>query len=219
MSKLSESVIMENSKIPGHAVILQHFETRDDRMAEVIRQYGPMKLVQNRKYFIVLCKAIIGQQISTQAAATITCRFFKLFDEQSPHPAAFDTLTERELRSVGLSRQKVAYLKDLSRHFLEKSVRPHRFRFMSNQEVVENLTAIYGIGQWTAEMFLIFSLNRPNVLPIQDLGFQAGVRKIYRMKKNPDAKKLRALGKKWQPLETVATWYAWRIQDETVISY
>jgi DNA-3-methyladenine glycosylase II len=210
---------MKDSKIPGHKEILQHFEARDPRMAEVIREYGPMKLVQNRKYFIVLCKAIIGQQISTQAAATISSRFFKLFDEQPPSPAVCETLPEQELRSVGLSRQKVAYLKDLSRHFLEKSVRPHKFRFMSNQEVVENLTAIYGIGQWTAEMFLIFSLNRPDVLPIQDLGFQAGVRKIYRMKKNPDAKKLRALGKKWQPLETVATWYAWRIQDETIITY
>ncbi|MDA0692482.1 MAG: DNA-3-methyladenine glycosylase 2 family protein [Nitrospinae bacterium] len=188
-------------------------------MAELIREIGPFQLKKNRKYFQVLCKAIISQQISTKAAHSITVRFYGLFDGQSPTPQSVFAMPEPNLRSVGLSRQKAAYLKDLSRHFVEKSIRPHRLPHLSNEDVILSLTGVHGIGRWTAEMFLIFSLNRMDVLPVADLGLQNAVKILYGMKSQPTLKKIRSLGKKWNPLETVATWYAWRKLDENIVAY
>ena len=128
-------------------------------------------------------------------------------------------LSDANLRGVGLSRQKVSYLRDLSRHFYEKLLSPHRLHYMDNEEVIQQLTGVHGIGRWTAEMFLIFSLNRPDILPIGDLGLQLALKKLYRMRQLPTVKRMRALGRKWHPLETVATWYAWRTQDEKIIDY
>ncbi len=206
-------------KIPGRKKILEHFDWRDPVLAEVIRGYGPFRLGKNGNYFLVLCRAIISQQISTKAAASIFRNFNGLFNGRSPNPKRVVGLSDTALRSAGLSRQKVAYLKDLSRKFLDKSIRPHQLSYLSNDEVVSLLTTVYGIGPWTAEMFLIFSLNRLDVLPVGDLGFQAGVKKIYGLRSMPTAKKLRALGNRWSPLETVAVWYAWRTIDENIIAY
>ena len=211
-----------NSKdriIPSRKEILLHFDKNDAVMAQLIRKFGPIKLKRNRNYFIVLCNAIISQQISVAAAAAITIRFNKLFNGHSPAPQAVMKLPEIDLRKVGLSKQKVAYLKDLSFHFHEKILRPHRLHHMDNGEVIRQLTGVHGIGRWTAEMFLIFSLNRPNVLPIGDLGLQLALKKLYRMRQLPTVKRMRALGRKWNPLETVGTWYAWRVQDEKVVTY
>ena len=210
----------DNSKtIPGRKEILLHFDQNDSVMAQVIRRIGPLKLKRNRNYFVVLCKAIVAQQISVAAADTITARFNALFKGDAPTPEQVLKLTESALRGVGLSRQKAAYLKDLSVHFHEKTIRSHRLHYMDNEEVVQQLTAVYGIGRWTAEMFLIFSLNRPDVLPVGDLGLQLGLKKLYRMRKLPTVKRMRSLGGKWHPLETVATWYAWRTQDENIVAY
>ena len=205
--------------IPSRKEILLHFDKNDAVMAQLIRKFGPIKLKRNRNYFIVLCNAIISQQISVAAASAIAIRFNKLFNGHSPAPQAVMKLPEIDLRKVGLSKQKVAYLKDLSFHFHEKILRPHRLHHMGNDEVIRQLTGIHGIGRWTAEMFLIFSLNRPNVLPIGDLGLQLALKKLYRMRQLPTVKRMRALGRKWNPLETVGTWYAWRVQDEKVVTY
>ena len=209
----------EDRIIPSRKKILLHFDKNDAVMAQLIRKFGPIKLKRNRNYFIVLCNAIIGQQISVAAAGAITIRFNKLFNGCSPTPQAVMKLPEIDLRKVGLSKQKVAYLKDLSLHFYEKILRPHRLHHMDNDEVIRQLTEVHGIGRWTAEMFLIFSLNRPNVLPIGDLGLQLALKKLYRMRQIPTIKRMRALGRKWNPLETVGTWYAWRAQDEKIVSY
>ena len=209
----------EDRIIPSRKEILLHFDKNDAVMAQLIRKFGPIKLKRNRNYFIVLCNAIIGQQISVAAASAITTRFNKLFNGYSPTPQAVMKLSEIDLRKVGLSKQKVAYLKDLSFHFHEKILRPHRLHHMDNDEVILQLTGVHGIGRWTAEMFLIFSLNRPNVLPIGDLGLQLALKKLYRMRQLPTVKRMRALGRKWTPLETVGTWYAWRVQDEKVVTY
>ncbi len=188
-------------------------------MAAVIREKGALKLSRNRNYFLVLCKAIIGQQISIKAAESITQRFQILFENKTPTPENITAISVDLLRQSGLSRQKVKYLKDLAARFLDGSIRPHRLPYQSNEEVVETLTAVYGIGRWTAEMFLIFSLSRINVLPMGDLGLKAGIKKIYNMRSLPSTKRMLALGKKWHPMETVATWYAWRIQDAEIITY
>ncbi len=208
-----------SSKLPGRKKILEHFDERDPVMAGIIRQTGPFQLKRNQNYFVVLCKAILAQQISTAAAHAITVRFHALFDNHSPTPERVLKLSDQILREVGLSRQKTAYLKDLSRHFQGRTIRPHRLHYLDNEEVVEQLTAVHGIGRWTAEMFLIFSLNRLDVLPIGDLGLQLALKKIYGMRKLPTPRRMHALGKKWHPMETVATWYAWRTQDEEIIAY
>lgn len=179
-------------------------------MAKVVRRVGPFALKQNKKYFIVLCQAIISQQISTKAAETIARRFHALFDGKSPTPARAVALTEERLRTAGLSRQKSSYIQDLGQKFLDRSIQPRSFRALSNEEIISQLTAVRGVGRWTAEMFLIFSLNRMEVLPVDDLGFRAGLKSIYNMKALPDAKRIRAMAKKWRPYETAAAWYAWR---------
>ena len=205
--------------IPSRKEILLHFDKNDAVMAQLIRKSGPIKLKRNRNYFIVLCNAIIGQQISVAAADAITIRFNKLFNGHSPTPQGVIKLPDIDLRKAGLSKQKVAYLKDLSFHFYEKILRPHRLHHMGNDEVICQLTRVHGIGRWTAEMFLIFSLNRPDVLPVGDLGLQLALKKLYRMRQLPTVKRMRTIGRKWNPLETVGTWYAWRAQDEKVVSY
>jgi DNA-3-methyladenine glycosylase II len=205
--------------IPSRKEILLHFDKNDAVMAQLIRKSGPIKLKRNRNYFIVLCNAIIGQQISVAAADAITIRFNKLFNGHSPTPQGVIKLPDIDLRKAGLSKQKVAYLKDLSFHFYEKILRPHRLHHMGNDEVICQLTKVHGIGRWTAEMFLIFSLNRPDVLPVGDLGLQLALKKLYRMRQLPTVKRMRTIGRKWNPLETVGTWYAWRAQDEKTVSY
>ncbi|MEE9259263.1 MAG: DNA-3-methyladenine glycosylase 2 family protein, partial [Nitrospinaceae bacterium] len=121
---------MQADTIPSYQTILKHFSRRDPVMHKTIRNYGPFKLRRNRNYFVVLCKAIIAQQISNSAAATITRRFNALFDGRSPTPERVSILTETKLRSVGLSRQKTAYIKDLSRQFLDKRIRPHQLTYL-----------------------------------------------------------------------------------------
>ncbi|KMP10818.1 DNA-3-methyladenine glycosylase [Candidatus Nitromaritima sp. SCGC AAA799-A02] len=209
----------KSGKLPDRKEILKHFDRNDPVMAEVIRRVGPFKLKRNKNYFVVLCKAIVAQQISTAAADTITARFQALFDGHAPTPGRVLAFSEGTLRGVGLSRQKAAYLKDLSRQFEEKKVRPHRLHYMDNEEVIRQLTGVHGIGRWTAEMFLIFSLNRLDVLPVGDLGLQLALKKLYGMRKLPTVKRMRTLGRRWHPFETVATWYSWRTQDEKIVAY
>ena len=205
--------------LPSRRRILNHFNENDAEMAAVIKQVGPLQLQRNRNYFIVLCKSIVSQQISTSAAHTIYRRFHDLFQSRSPTPERVLSMSPSALRSVGLSRQKAAYLQDLSRRFLDRSIRPRQLAYLSNEEIILRLTAVHGIGRWTAEMFLIFSLNRLEVLPVGDLGLRAAVQKIYGMKAMPSPKQLRALGKRWHPLETVATWYCWRLLDDKIVNY
>ena len=205
--------------IPSKKIILEHFDENDAVMAEVIRRMGPFKLKRNRNYFQVLCKAIVGQQISIKAAESIFHRFQGLFVNSRPTAEKVESIPEQKLRGVGLSTQKVKYLKDLSAKFLDGSVRPHRMAYQDNEEIIRQLTSVYGVGRWTAEMFLIFSLNRMDVLPVGDLGLRAGVQQLYNMRALPTPVKVRSVGKKWQPYQTVGTWYTWRSMDGGIIQY
>ena len=188
-------------------------------MAGVIRQVGAFKLSRNRNYYLVLCRAIIGQQISTKAAESISNRFVKIFKGSGVTPERVQSLSDNQLREIGLSKQKVRYIKDLSVKFLDGTIRSHRMPYMRNEEIIQQLTGVYGIGTWTAEMFLIFSLNRLDVLPVGDLGLKAGMKQLYNMRTLPTSERVRALGKKWHPFETVGTWYTWRTLDEGIIAY
>ncbi len=188
-------------------------------MARVIKEIGECKLKRNKNYFVVLCKSIVSQQISTKAADTIFDRFKCLFEKKRPRPHLVRNLSLETMQKVGLSRQKISYLKDLGEKFLENRIRPNKLSYLSNEEVIQCLTQVHGIGRWTAEMFLIFSLNRLDVLPVDDLGLKIAVKNIYGLQKNPDAKKLKNIAKPWQPFETLGTWYAWRSLNAQIVNY
>lgn len=219
MPAQTRSARSRNHVIPTARQILKHFDRQDPVLAATIRKIGPLRLRRNRNYFQVLCKAIVSQQISTRVAEVIHGRFQALFEGRTPTPERVAATPEATLRGVGLSRQKVAYLHDLSARFLDQTIRPHQLNYLDNEDIVQRLIAVHGIGRWTAEMFLIFSLNRMDVLPVGDLGLRAAVQALYQLPELPGAKQLRSLGEAWHPLETVATWYAWRTLDEQIINY
>jgi DNA-3-methyladenine glycosylase II len=209
-----------NSK-PDWGPAVRHLRKVDPVLRRVIDRVGPCTLHPRRDYFVVLCKAIFTQQISTAVATVLFGRFRDEFPLRRPTPGrVLEILRDGDCAAVsrrcGLSRQKAAYLADLAGHFADRRVPTRRLARMSDEEVIESLVAVKGIGRWTAEMFLIFTLNRPDVLPVDDLGLREGVREVYGLSERPGAKELTELGEKWRPYRTVATWYVWR--RETVSS-
>ena len=203
----------QNAGTPWRDAIA-HLRAADPKLRKVIDRVGPCTLAPRRDYFVVLSKAIFTQQISTQVATVLFGRFRDLFPMRRPTPTlALKLLTdspEQTLRHCGLSRQKAAYLRDLAQHFVDGQIPTRRLSTMGDEDVIESLTRVKGIGRWTAEMFLIFTLNRPDVLPVDDLGLREGTKDVYGLKERPGAKECIAIGEKWRPWRTVATWYLWR---------
>jgi len=178
-------------------------------------QKNPKPDFSGRKHpYQSLVRTIIYQQLSGKAASTIKQRFLDLYP-CARHPVPEDVLktSDSKLRSVGLSTQKVTYIKDLSEKFIEGHITSRTLKKMSDDEVREHLIQIKGIGNWTVDMFLMFTLYRPNILPTGDLGIQKGFQKLFKLKKLPDSKKMLTLAKPWEPYRTVASWYVWRVVD------
>jgi DNA-3-methyladenine glycosylase II len=192
----------------------RHLSTNDRTLAPIIKRVGPCELAPRRDYFPSLCRAIFAQQLSTKVAATLVGRFRAQFPRRLPTPQLLREKLNaddgRFLRACGLSKQKAGYLLDLSKHFAEGRIDTRKLRKMSDQEVIDTLVQVKGIGRWTAEMFLIFTLNRPDVLPVDDLGLREGVRQIYELRKRPSALELQELAEPWKPWRSIATWYIWR---------
>jgi len=189
---------------------IDHLSRVDAKLAAVIERAGPCTLKPGGDCFIALCRAIIAQQISGVVAKAITKRFRKLFPRSRPTPKLLLALTDEQLRSAGLSRQKLSYLRDLAAHFAERKVPTRRFSKMSDEEIIQSLIPIKGIGRWTAEMFLIFVLNRPDLLPVDDLGVRKGFQKVYGLRTEPKPAKMIQIAEKWRPWRTVGSWYMWR---------
>ena len=186
----------------------------DPVLARIIEEVGPCTLKLERDHFKALAESIIYQQLSGKAASTIVKRFMALYPKRSfPTPKDILRTKDEKLRSVGISPQKLRYLKDLSQKFSDGTIDTSNFKRMSDEEIIDHLIQGKGIGRWTAEMFLIFSLGRPDVLPVDDLGIQKAIKELYRLHKMPSPDKMRKIGKKWEPYRTVATWYLWRSQD------
>jgi 3-methyladenine DNA glycosylase/8-oxoguanine DNA glycosylase len=160
----------------------------------------------------VLCKSIFAQQISTKIANIMFKRFRGLFPRGQPTPQAVLRVLRDDAaaKTAGLSRQKRAYILDLARHFADNEIPTRKLARMSDEEVIECLTRVKGIGRWTAEMFLIFVLNRPDVWPVDDLGVREGARIAFKLKERPGAKELRELGERFRPHRTLLAWYMWR---------
>ena len=186
----------------------------DHVLGQLIEQIGPCQLdllQQNGDLFSSLSRAILHQQLSTKAAATIHRRFLQLYPEK-PFPEALDILNtpEEVLRSVGISRPKICYLKDLAIKVLSELPTLDELEAMDDEDIIKTLTQVKGIGRWTVQMLLIFRMNRPDVLPMDDLGVRAGIRKVYGLNELPDSKTISSLGQKWKPYCSVASWYLWR---------
>jgi DNA-3-methyladenine glycosylase II len=189
---------------------INHLSSVDPKLAAVIERAGPCTLKPGGDCFIALCRAIIAQQISGVVAKAITKRFKKLFPRSRPTPKYLVTLTDEQLRSAGLSRQKMSYLRDLAVHFADGKIPTRRFSKMTDEEIIQSLIPIKGIGRWTAEMFLIFVLNRTDLLPVDDLGVRKGFQKVYGLRTEPKAAKMIQIAEKWRPWRTIGSWYMWR---------
>lgn len=191
----------------------RHLARADPVLRTVIGRVGPCTLAPRRDYFVALCKAIYAQQISTKVAAVLFTRFRQQFPNRRPTPQRVLRLLNGDpsaLRACGLSRQKAVYLRDLAQHFVDNRIPTRKLSRMSDDQVIEALVNVKGIGRWTAEMFLIFVLNRPDLLPVDDLGLREGVREIYGLKTRPTAGELTAIAEPWRPFRSIATWYVWR---------
>jgi DNA-3-methyladenine glycosylase II len=189
---------------------------RDPVMKRVIEVVGPCTIQPQRDHFVLLCRAIYSQQISSKVAKVLFGRFCERFDGRRPTPAAVSELLSRadaDMAGCGLSRQKRGYLMDLAQHFQDKRIPSRKLPRMSDEEIIEALTAVKGIGRWTAEMFLMFVLNRPDVLPVDDLGLQNIMKRAYGLRGRPKAAKMKKIAEAWRPYRTVASWYLWRVAD------
>ena len=183
---------------------------RDPVIATLIRQHGECGLAsaQRTDPFHALLHAIIAQQLSTKAARTIEGRFSALFDG-TPTPVAVSRVSDEQLRAVGFSGLKVKYVRDLCARILDDSLTLHALDAMTDDDVILALTSVKGIGRWTAEMFLMFRLHRPDVLPVGDLGIVKAVQRAYKLRTLPSPERLTKIGETWRPYRSVACWYLW----------
>ena len=200
-----------------HTKAIRHLRTVDPVLANVIDTVGKCTLVPRAEgtHFDYVVRSIVYQQLSGKAASTIHGRFLELLDGSKPSPAQVLGIGESQLRSVGLSGQKAKYIRSVAEHAHSGSLAIEQLHELSDEEIIAALTQVKGIGVWTAQMFLIFRLGRPNVLPTADLGIQKGVQRAYGLRKLPKPEKVQKIGKKWAPYQTVGSWYMWRILDVT----
>lgn len=185
---------------------------RDPKLGAVIKRIGPCGLpdVVLRDPFVALTRSIASQQLSMKAAETIFNRLCDLCPpDRHPTPERLLALSDDQVRAVGYSRPKVGFLKDLARHVVDGRLDLHGLRRHSDEEVLRQLTAVKGIGRWTAEIFLMFRLGRPDVLPAGDLGLLNAAQRAYGLRKRPTPDRLRKMGEAWRPYRSVAAWYLW----------
>ncbi len=195
-----------------------HLKKVDPVMARLIDRVGSCKLTVRDQgtHFDAIARSIVFQQLSGKAASTIHGRFEGLYGGRSPLPAELTETPDDRLRGVGLSRGKAAYLKDLATRVVAGDVPVETLHELSDEEVIAALTRVKGIGRWTAQMFLMFRLGRPDVLPDLDLGIQKGIQQAYRLRKLPSPERVKKVGAKWAPYRTIASWYLWRLLDAPV---
>jgi DNA-3-methyladenine glycosylase II len=192
----------------------------DPVMERLIEEHGALvrrdlKRERPGDAYGALLRSIVGQQLSTKAASTIYGRMLELFGGHAPTPKQLLKADPDKIRAAGLSRPKIAYLRDLAQHVEEGTLELERLPDLPDEEVAAQLTAIKGLGQWTADMFLMFHLGRPDVLPVGDQGIRRAVKVEYRLRKFPDPKRLEKLARPWRPYRTLACLYLWSSLDNT----
>src|SRR5215469_7155590 len=202
------------------AKVMRELCQADRRLARIIRKVGsyPTKRPKSQHPFAVLLRAIVYQQLATKAAAAIFGRVTALGANGFPTPEEIVALEETKLREAGLSRQKIAAVKDLAAKALDGTV-PNlkEIRRMSEEAILERLTRVRGIGEWSVQMFLMFQLGRPDVLPIHDYGLRKGFQNVYRLDDVPKPKAVLEHGERWRPYRSIASWYLWRAAEGKIV--
>ncbi|MEO8130437.1 MAG: DNA-3-methyladenine glycosylase [Bryobacteraceae bacterium] len=188
---------------------INHLKKADPVIASIIEQVGPCKMVHSEPTFEALARSIVYQQLSGKAAGTIYGRLAAAASDPLT-PEAVLQLTHEQLRAVGLSTQKARYVYDLAERTNRMEIDFPALQNLDDQQVIDLLTQVKGVGVWTVQMFLMFSLQRPNVLPTGDLGIRNAVKKAYRMRKMPTPADVEKRAKSWHPYCTIASWYLWR---------
>ncbi len=189
-----------------------HLRTADPVMAEIIKRVGPCELVSREPTFETLARSITFQQLHGKAASTIFGRLRKAVGRRFT-AGAFLKLTPEELRACGLSRQKIASLTDLAERVARREIKFRSLGTLEDEAIIAALSQVRGVGVWTVQMFLIFALRRPNVMPLGDLGIRSAVRKAYGLPELPTAAELAKLAEKWRPYCSIASWYLWQSLD------
>ena len=199
----------------------KHLSKRDRVMRKLIPQFAEGRLQSRGDAFTTLARSIVGQQISVKAAQSVWNRFVGLMPQPSTHlaPAGVLALETLSARAAGLSARKVEYLVDLAAHFESGAVHVAQWQQMDDEAIIDELVAIRGIGRWTAEMFLIFHLMRPNVMPLDDIGLLKGISVNYFSGEPVSRAEAREVGEAWAPFRSVATWYIWRSLDPLPVDY
>jgi 3-methyladenine DNA glycosylase/8-oxoguanine DNA glycosylase len=195
-----------------HHPAIRHLKKSDPVLRAIIENVGPCRMEFGPAEFCSLAEAIVYQQLNGKAAVTIFNRFVAVAGDPLT-PQGILNLSDEQLRGVGLSKQKSSYLKDLAAKTSAGLLDFTRLPKLSDEEVIQQLTQVKGIGEWTAHMFLIFSLRRPNVLPTGDYGVQMAVKKLYKKRKLPKPKDMEKIARAWEPYRSVACWYMWRSLD------
>ncbi len=191
---------------------LDHLSKADPHLAALIKKYPRPHFTSHTNYYPELASSIISQQLSVKAAATIEGRFKDLFGGKFPSPEELLEKNIDELRAVGLSRPKVSYIQDLAMKIIDGTVDFSTIDSLSNQEIIDELTKVKGIGIWTVHMFLMFCMARLDILPTGDLGIRNGIKQLYDLDHLPDPQEIELLAKRngWHPYESIASWYVWR---------
>jgi len=191
-----------------------HLSKVDSRFNHLIDIHGPPDFQRTRNTFKSLAHTIIYQQLSGKVASVIYKRFLNLFPTSHfPTPKKVRQLSIRKLQTAGLSIQKATTIHELSDQYIQGHIRPRRFSYMSADEITHMLTKVKGIGPWTANIFLMFALNYPDILPTGDLGIRKGVQKLCNLSEMPEQKTVLQIGEPWRPFRTAASWYLWRLLD------
>jgi DNA-3-methyladenine glycosylase II len=201
---------------------LEHLSRSDDVMAALIEEHGPLDLEERRSgrpadAYGALLRSIVGQQLSVKAARSIYGRLTDMFGGSTPTPKELLAADPEEVRSVGLSRPKVSYIRSLAQHVEDGDLRLGSLDDLGDDEVIAELTAVKGLGEWTAHMFLMFHLRRPDVLAVGDLGVRRAVERLYGLEGLPDAETLERLGDRWRPYRTLACLYLWHSLDNAPV--
>lgn len=189
---------------------IRHLSRADVRMSEMIHAIGPFRPSIDPNPFVTLVGSILQQQISMSAAASVQRRLVALCPRRRVKPEHILALGDDELRSAGISRQKCRYLRSLAEHFHSGILNARKLRRMNDDEVIHAVTQVPGIGRWTAEMLLIFCLERPDVWPVDDLGLRKAAQQFFQLPEPPAPKTLQPLADHWRPYRTYASWYLWR---------
>lgn len=190
-----------------------HLKKSDPLLAAVIDRVGPCRIEYREPEFSTLVRSIVYQQLSGKVAAVIFERFLQLLPRRKLTPGAVLRLSIADLRSAGLSNAKAAYILDLAEKTQARSIQFHELPALSDAEVIASLTQVKGVGVWTAHMFLIFALQRPDVLPVGDLGVRSAIKKLYGLEALPVPAEVERIAAVWRPYCSVATWYLWRSLD------